>query len=111
MSQLVEDAHPAEDEEQVVRGDRSAAEREQDQVGVAEIVGGVVERAAQRPADESEEDEEQHELPRDHPPRVFGGEAAERAQTSGHSLMVAYTVSAGQISADRWLTSQSQVSR
>ena len=67
---VVEDAHPPDDEHEVVRGDRDAPEHEVHGVGVAQVLSRGVERAADGPPDGAEEDREQRELRGDHEPRM-----------------------------------------
>ena len=65
-----EDPDPADDEDEVVRGDGDAGEHEQHRVGVAEISAGGMEGAPHGPRDRAEKDREQAELPRDEQLRV-----------------------------------------
>ena len=56
---LEEDPHPAEDEDEVVRGHRKAREHEVRGIRVAQILAGRVERPAHAPDQQPEEDREE----------------------------------------------------
>ena len=84
---LQEDPHPTEHEHEVVRSERRAAEPEQNEVRVAQVVRGGMDRAAQRPGEAGEEDGEHDELDSDEQPAVPGWPNSRRPDScsSAHS--------------------------
>src|SRR5207244_5711715 len=78
------DPHPADHEDEVVRAERCAAEREEDEVGIAEIGCSRMGLMPERPAEADEECAEQQQLDRAEQAAVPGrpaGEVREAAHT------------------------------